>query len=175
MHQKINLNSLSNKCQKDKTMKQLAMTLCLVSVSVLCAQASAREIVLTTELQPYGGDGAYLAIYLTNAEGQYQETLWIAGQKSKYYKHLSGWARGSGQRSSEYDGLTGASIASGKTLTVTLDLADDYIDSGFQLRVDSAVEDMRDKRNDIVVPLTIEGAGKSAVGRGYVKAFTYSF
>ena len=71
--------------------------------------------------------------------------------------------------------LTGASVASGKTLTVTLDLADDYIDSGFQLRVDSAVEDMRDKRNDIVVPLTIEGAGKSAVGRGYVKAFTYSF
>lgn len=156
-------------------MKHLAMTLCLVGASLLCTQASAREIVLTTELQSYGGDGAYLAIYLTNTEGQYQNTLWIAGQKSKYYKHLSGWARGSRLRSSEYDGLSGASVTSGRTLTVTLDLADTYIDSGFQLRVDSAVEDMRDNRNDVVVPLTSAGAGKPVTGRGYVKTFTYSF
>jgi hypothetical protein len=156
-------------------MKNLAMTLCLVSAALLCTQASAREIVLTTEMQNYGGDGAYLAIYLTNTEGQYQNTLWIAGQKSKYYKHLSGWARGSGLRNSEYDGLSGASVTSGKTLTVTFDLADTYIDSGFQIRVDSAVEDMRDSRNDVVVPLTSEGAGKPVTGRSYVKAFTYSF
>lgn len=156
-------------------MKYLAIVVCLATASLLSAQASAREIALVTELKNYGGDGAYLAIYLTNAKGQYQDTLWIAGQKSKYYKHLSGWARGSGLRTSEYDGLTGASVASGKTLTVTLDLADTYIDAGFQLRVDTAVEDMRDNRNDVIVPLTSEGAGKPASGRGYVKAFTYSF
>ena len=156
-------------------MKHLAMTLCLVAATLLPAQADAREVTLTTELKNYSGDGAYLAIYLTNAQGQYQNTLWVAGQKSKYYKHLSGWARGSGLRSSEYDGLSGASVTSGKTLTVTLDLADTYIDSGFQLRVDSAVEDMRDNRDDVVVPLTSEGAGKPNSGRGYVKAFTYAF
>lgn len=156
-------------------MKYIAMMLCLVSTSLLCTQTFAREIVLATELQSYSGNGAYLAIYLTNAEGQYQDTLWVAGQKSKYYKHLAGWARGSGLRTSEYDGITGASVTSGKTLTVTLDLADAYIDSGFQLRVDSAVEDMRDNRNDVVVPLTSEGAGKPNPGRGYVKSFTYSF
>ena len=108
--------------------------------------ANAREITFTTELKNYGGDGAYVALYLTNEAGQYQQTLWIAGEKSKYYKHLSGWARGSGQRSSEYDGLTGASVAAGKTMTVTLDLADSLIDSGHQIRVDTAVEDMRDNR-----------------------------
>ncbi len=56
------------------------------------------------------------------------------GQKSKYYKHLTGWARASGLQASEYDGLTGASVTSGKTLTITLDLADAYIDAGFQLK-----------------------------------------
>jgi len=155
-------------------MKHLAIILCLVSASALSVQASAREIVLTTQLQNYSGDGAYLAIYLTNAEGQYQDTLWIAGQKSKYYKHLIGWARASGLRTSEYDGITGASVTSGKTLTVSLELADTYIDTGFQLRVDSSVEDMRDNRNDVVVPLTSEGAGKPVNGNGYVKTFTYS-
>jgi|TARA_R110001592_G_scaffold274150_1_gene541116 hypothetical protein len=156
-------------------MKHLAMILCVLSASALSTQSSAREIVLSTELQSYSGNGAYLAIYLTNAEGQYQETLWIAGQKSKYYKHLTGWARGSGLRTSEYDGISGASVTSGKTLTVSLELADTYIDTGFQLRVDSSVEDMRDNRNDVVVPLTSEGAGKPVNGNGYVKTFTYSF
>jgi hypothetical protein len=156
-------------------MKHLAMMLCLVSASALSTQTSAREIVLATELQSYSGNGAYLAIYLTNAKGQYQETLWVAGQKSKYYKHLTGWARASGLRTSEYDGITGASVTSGKTLTVTLELADTYIDAGFQLHVDSSVEDMRDNRNDVVVPLTSDGAGKPVNGSGYVKTFTYSF
>lgn len=155
-------------------MKKLMMTLCLISASALCTQTFAREVVLTTELQSYSGNGAYLAIYLTNAAGQYQDTLWVAGQKSKYYKHLAGWARGSGLRPSEFDGITGASITSGKTLTVNLDLADTYIDSGFQIRVDSAVEDKRDNRNDVVVPLTSAGAGKPTNGNGYVKTFTYS-
>lgn len=156
-------------------MKKLAMLLYLVSASVLCTQAIAREVVLTTELQNYAGDGAYLAIYLTNTEGQYQKTLWVAGQKSKYYKHLTGWARASRLRTSEYDGVTGASVTSGKTLTVTLELADSYIDSGFELRVDSSVEDLRDNRNDVVVPLTSNGMGKAVAGSGYIKAFTYSF
>lgn len=156
-------------------MKKLEMILCLVTATLLSAQVSAREISLTTELKHYAGDGAYLAIYLTNEEGRYEDTLWIAGQKSKYYKHLSGWARGSGQRNSEYDGLSGASVTNGKTLTVTFDLADTYIDSGFQIRVDSSVEDMRDKRNDVVVSLTSEGAGKPNSGRGYINSFIYSF
>ena len=156
-------------------MKHLVIILCLFSASASSTQSFAREVVLTTDLQSYSGNGAYLAIYLTNAKGQYQETLWIAGQKSKYYKHLTGWARGSGLRTSEYDGISGASVTSGKTLTVSLELADTYIDTGFQLRVDSSVEDMRDNRNDVVVPLTSEGAGKPVNGNGYVKTFTYSF
>jgi hypothetical protein len=156
-------------------MKYFKTTLCLFSILVISTQVSAREITLTTELQSYRGDGAYLAIYLTNAKNQYQETLWIAGQKSKYYRHLTGWARASGLRVSEYDGLTGASVSSGKTLTLTFDLDDAYIDKGFQLKVDTSVEELRDNRNDVVVPLTTEGIGKSTAGRGYIKAFSYAF
>jgi hypothetical protein len=75
----------------------------------------------------------------------------------------------------EYDGLTGASITSGRTLKMTLNLDDSLIDSGHQVRVDTAVEDMRDNRADVVTPLTTEGAGKAVSGRGYVKSFSYHF
>ena len=153
----------------------LALALSLAAAIALPALAQAREVTFNTELKNYGGDGSYVALYLTDADGQYQGTLWIAGEKSKYYKHLRDWARGSGQRSSEYDGLTGASVGNGRTLNITLDIADELIDAGYEVRVDTAVEDMRDNRADVVVPLTTEGAGKSVSGRGYVQSFHYTF
>lgn len=156
-------------------MKKTFFALSLVVTMALPAFAQAREITFTTELVNYGGDGAYLVLYLTDASGNFQGTLWVAGRKSKYYSHLSGWARSGGLNSAEYDGLTGASVSNGRTLKVTLNLDDSLIDSGNEIRVDTAVEDMRDHRADVVVPLTSKGAGVPVTGRGYVGSFQYDF
>ena len=154
-------------------MKTFVLTCSLFAALALPVFAQARDVTFTTELQNYGGDGAYLALYLTDAAGEYQGTLWVSGKKSKYYKHLGGWARGSGLDPAEYDGLTGVSVTSGRTLKVTLNLDDSLIDNGYEVRVDSAVEDMRDIRADVIAPLTTEGSGKPVSGRGYVRALTY--
>ncbi len=154
-------------------MKKTLYALGLAAIIALPAQAQAREVTFTTQLNDYGGDGAYLALYLTDDAGKYQKTLWVAGEKSKYYKHLRDWARGSSLRAAEYDGISGASVTSGRTLNVTLELDDALIDSGYQVRVDSAVEDMRDNSADVVAPLTTEGSGKPISGRGYVRSFVY--
>jgi len=154
-------------------MKKILLALGLATAMAIPAYAQAREVTFTTQLNDYGGDGAYLALYVTDADGKYHGTLWIAGEKSKYYKHLRDWARGSGLNQAEYDGLTGASVTSGRTLKVTLELEDALIDSGYQVRVDTAVEDMRDNRSDVVAPLTTEGSGKTVPGRGYVQSFVY--
>lgn len=156
-------------------MKKVFVVLGLALAVAFSATTSAREVTFTTQLSDYRGDGAYLAIYLTDSKGAYQGTVWIAGQDSDYYKHLRGWARGSRMDRAEYDGLTGASITSGRTLKMTLNLDDSLIDSGHQVRVDTSVEDMRDNRADVVTPLTTDGAGKTVSGRGYVKSFSYHF
>ena len=154
-------------------MKKLAALLCLAGVMTLPNLAQARPVTLTTQLKNYGGDGAYLAIYVTDTNGLYKKTLWVSGKKSKYYKHLRDWARGSGLKAAEFDGVSGASVGSGKTLKVTVELADVLIDSGHEIGIDSAVEDGRDNAADVRVPLTTQGAGKPAAGRGYVQSFTY--
>ncbi|PKH01549.1 DUF2271 domain-containing protein [Psychromonas sp. MB-3u-54] len=156
-------------------MNRLIMLIFFVSSLIFAASSQARTVNFNTELTNYGGSGAYLVLYLTDANGQYQDTLWVAGRKSKYYKHLRGWTRSAGTQVFSYDGLTGASRGQGETFTITVDVADSLIDSGYQLRMDTAVEDMRENRNDVVVPLSSEGAGKAVSGRGYVKTFTYTF
>ena len=78
---------------------------CALSVPAL---AQARQVTLTTQLKNYGGDGAYLAVYLTDAKGAYAGTLWVAGGKAKYYKHLSDWNRLSAGDTKRLVGVTGA-------------------------------------------------------------------
>lgn len=155
-------------------MKKLAVSLSLAGVLALPGLVQARPVTLTAQLQNYGGNAAFLAFYVTDAKGQYKKTLWVAGQKAKYYKNLRDWARGSGLKASEFDGVSGASVGSGRALKVTVELADALIDAGYEIRVDSAVEDKRDIPADVRVPLTTNGAGKPVAGRGYIKSFTYS-
>ncbi|MDT8857869.1 DUF2271 domain-containing protein [Paracoccaceae bacterium Fryx2] len=148
--------------------------LCL-SLATLAAAGpiSAAEVTLTTALKGYGGEGAYLAIYLTDADGAYKGSLWLAGGKTKYWKHLSDWFRATGGSATEVDGMTGASVGSGGNLVVTVDVADALIDAGYQIRMDTAVEDMPDRPAEIVVPLTRADAGTPVAGKGYVKSFQF--
>lgn len=154
-------------------MKTLLGLLALGTALSLPGVAMARSVTLTTNMKSYGGQGAYLALYVTDATGAYVGSLWMAGGKSKYYKHLSDWAAATGGDIAEVDGITGASVGAGQSLKLTLDLADALFDAGYTLHIDAAVEDMRDSPNEISVPLT--AAGASATGRRYIADFSYAF
>lgn len=151
----------------NKSTSALALAAALLSPAL----AEARSVTLTADLKSYGGDGAYLAVYLTDAAGAYQGTIWVAGGKRKYYKHLSDWFSATG--GDGVDGISGASVGAGRSLSVTVDLADALIDAGYEIHVDAAVEDMRDSPSEVVVPLTSDAAGTPVKGRGYIKSFQF--
>lgn len=136
--------------------------------------AWARPVTLDTQLTSYGGDGAYLALYLTDRGGKFHSTLWVAAPKAKYRTHLRDWYRATGGQA-KIDGISGASVGAGKALRVTVELADALLDAGYEVHIDTAVEKMKDNPSEVVVPLTAAGAGKDTAGRGYVKSFRYTF
>lgn len=158
---------------KPTSLSKLAVAMSLAGALVLPGLAQARTLTLNTQMQNYSGRDAYLAYYITDVNGQYHSTLWVAGKKAKYYKHLRDWSRGSSADSASFDGITGASVGSGETLTVSVELADALLDAGYEIRVDSAVENKRDNRADIKVPLTTQGAGQASNGSGYIESFSY--
>ena len=150
----------------------------LSSIAAACAlalpvAAYSRPVTLAVQLKNYGGDGAYLAVYLTDAKGAYAGTLWVAGGKARYYPHLSDWKRLSAGDARRIDGVTGASVGPGRTLKVSAELADALLDAGYEIRIDAAVEDMRDSPSDIRVPLTRGAAGTVHGGRQYIQSFSY--
>lgn len=156
-------------------MKVLMPALAAATALVAPNLAVARPVTFETTLKNYGGNGAYVVLYVTDASGKYRGTLWMAGGKAKYHRHLSDWQRASGGSSAEIDGITGASIGSGKTLKITADIADAMIDAGYQVHVDTAVEDGMDNPSEVVAPLSSGSAGSPVAGKGYVKSFRVSF
>ena len=117
----------------------------------------------------------YLAFYLTDGSGAYAGSLWMAGGRTKYYRHLPDWVRYTGGNPAEVNGITGASVGAGSSLNLSVDLADALFDAGYTLHIDAAAEDMRESPNEIAVPLTTSGAGKAVKGRRYIAAFKYGF
>lgn len=155
-------------------MKTFLAMLAVTTALTIPAIATAGEVTFTTTTRNYGGDGAYLAYYVTDAKGEYAGSLWMAGGKAKYYEHLSGWYRATAGNTAEINGITGASVGAGRSLKITVDLADTLFDAGYQLHIDAAVEDMRDSPSEIVVPLTTDGAGQTVKGKRYIADFTYA-
>jgi hypothetical protein len=154
-------------------MKSLLAALAVTTALTVPGLAMARPVTLTTTMNSYGGDGAYLVLYVTDAAGAYAGSLWMAGGKSKYYEHLTDWYRATGGDPAQINGITGASVGQGRTLEITLDLADTLFDAGYTLHIDAAVEDMRDSPNEVAVPLTTAGAGTPVNGRRYIASFAY--
>ncbi len=154
-------------------MKSLLTVLALSTALTAPALAIAKPVTLITNMNQYGGDGAYLALYVTDAQGAYMGSLWMAGGKSKYYEHLSDWHRATAGNLAEINGITGASVGAGRQLKITLDLADAMFDAGYVLHIDASVEDMRDSPSEVTVPLTTTGAGQPVAGRRYIRDFTY--
>lgn len=157
------------------TTRTLLAALALTTALTLPGLAQAKPVTLTVNMADYGGQGAYLAVYVTDASGAYAGSLWMAGGKAKYYRHLSDWARFTGADTAEVDGITGASIGAGRTLTLDMDLADALFDAGYTLHVDAAVEDMRDSPNEVQLPLTSAGAGQAVAGGRYIADLSYGF
>lgn len=149
--------------------------LALTTAMMAPALANAKNVTITTDLANYGGRGAYLAYYVTDASGAYVGTVWMSGGRSKYYKHLSGWVRASGYNVRDLNGVTGASVGSGRSLKLTMNLSDKLFDAGYTLHVDAAAENFRESPNDVAIPLTTKGAGQASRGRRYVARLQYDF
>ncbi|HEX6016621.1 MAG TPA: DUF2271 domain-containing protein [Burkholderiaceae bacterium] len=153
--------------------KPLMTTLAASCALAIPALAQSRPVTVSATLKNYGGDGAYLAVYLTDAKGAYVRTLWVAGGKAKYYSNLSDWNRLSARDAKRLQGVTGASVGQGRTLKVTADLADALIDAGYEIRIDAAVEKMRDSPSEVRLPLSSANAGKPQAGRQYIQSVTF--
>lgn len=154
-------------------MKPIQSLIVLLAVFGLSNSAFAKSVDMQITMKNYAGDGAYVAVYLMDANGRFVQTLALQGRKKKYQKHLRDWRRA--KRSERFDGMTGASIHKNRSKHLQANIDDKYIDSNYFIHIDTSVEDRRDKPSEVIVPLTTQGVNQAVSGKGYVKSFVYRF
>lgn len=150
-------------------MKKILGALMMCTALVAPQAAIARPVEITVEMKNFRGPKAYAGIYLVNPDGSFHSDLAVAGKEAKYQAHLRGWYRGV-SRSGRVDGVTGASVGGGRTITITADIADALINAGYKVQVDTAVEDFGEHRAEASVDLAV--SGQAVPGRGFVQSLS---
>jgi hypothetical protein len=156
-------------------MKKLTAILLLATAFSVPGLAYAKDASLAIQMTGFQGPPAYLAVYLAKPDGTYDSTLWVAGGRTEYYRHLRGWIRGVSNTNERIDAVTGASVGSGRTMQVGITIADALIDAGYTIHVDSAVEHGAEYRDDAVLPVDMANSGQVVSGSGYVAAMSVTF
>ena len=156
-------------------MKQSSNALALVVAMTLAPTiSSAKTVNFTVNLKPYNGYPAFLAVYLTDAQGNYKETIHLAGYPLGYFGHLRHWLRESRGQVPNLDSITGASVGPGQTLQFSTDIADALLNSGYQVHIDDNSEWMMEVPNDAVVALDAKDAGKPVPGKTYIQDMSFT-
>ncbi|MDB5528443.1 MAG: Tat pathway signal protein [Devosia sp.] len=131
--------------------------------------AAAKEVTAQIQMVNYDGHEAYLAVYLVNAEGRYETTLWVSGKDPKYHSYLPRWWRYLSRAPQELDAITGASAGGGDRVALKLDLKDEWFNADYAIRVESAVEAGAAHEEDVLFDLKDTNNGERIDGTGYVR------
>ncbi len=122
------------------------------------------------QLTNYMGEGAYIVVSLLNADGGYEETLYVQGDDNEWYRDITEWWKNVyGIRRPELDAITGATVSGGERSMTVLKIPTDKIDAGYKIRFESAVEDQEYHKDDVEFDLTTENLKAKKEGKGFIR------
>ena len=153
--------------------KIIAVTIGLViifSFQLINEDNTSTKYKCMVQLTNYTGEGAYIAISLLGTDGQYLKTLRILGDEEEWYPDLTDWwSFHTGAKKPGLDAVTGATIGGGERSIFAIEIENDLLDAGNNIRFETAVEDQKYFKEDLQFPLTSENVNGKFEGTGYIR------
>lgn len=147
----------------------------IAAAFALAAPLQAKPLTVTVQMANFRGPPAYAAAYITDSQGDYVSTLYLAGYRSNYLADLRTWYRLMRRSGKGVDGTTGASIGRGGQFSTTVNVPDNMLNAGYTLHVETAVENYGVQPDDAVVPLDDANNGQAVRGRRNVGTAMISY
>ncbi|KAB8152284.1 DUF2271 domain-containing protein [Kordia sp. TARA_039_SRF] len=121
------------------------------------------------QMKNYTGEGAYIVISLLDANGEYQQTLYVQGNDDEWYADITEWWKFHGKRRPDIDAITGETISGGERKISIIEIPNDKIDAGYKIRFETAVEDQEYYTDDVQFELTSESVKSKVEGKGFIR------
>mgnify|MGYP005985723767 CR=1 FL=1 len=147
----------------------------VVATLALASPLYAKPLSITVDMANFRGPPAYAAAYITDPNGQYVSTVYVAGHRGEYQADLRTWYRMIRRSGKGIDGTTGASVGRGGQFSTTVNVPDNLLNAGYTLHVETGVEDYGIVPDDVVVPLSDANNGTPVRGQRNVASATISY
>jgi hypothetical protein len=148
----------------------LAGTLVLATAMSTVEDPGMKKYKCMIQLTNYTGEGAYIVVSVLDSENNYVKTLRVLGDDEEWYQDMPSWWKWHLKNDKpNIDGITGATISGGERSIFVVDIDEAYIDAGYQLRFETAVEHQKYVEADLQMPLTTEALSGKAEGTEYIR------
>ena len=122
------------------------------------------------QMSNYSGEGAYIVASIVDKNGKYIETLNVKGDDEEWYHDITEWwEKFYGKKRPNIDAITGETLAGGQRDISILEIDNDKINKGYNIRFESAVEDQEYYKDDIKFELTTESLKSKVNGKGFIR------
>lgn len=122
------------------------------------------------QMKNYTGEGAYLVVSVLNSEGKYVRTLQVMGDDSEWFPDLeSWWEFQEGKDLDTIDAVSGETLAGGERSTFTINIDESWMNKGYKLRFETAVEEVDYHVADVEIPLTTSALKTKPQGKGFIR------
>ena len=152
--------------------KQLGFLVFVITVFISLAFVEIEESLsykCMIQMKNYSGEKAYVVVSLINAEGNYEKTLYVQGDDEEWFPDLKKWWSFQEPKNENIDGITGATIGNGERNIISLNLNKAYLDAGYKLIFESAVENQNYHHIDVEIPLNSAELSTKFEGKGYIR------
>lgn len=121
------------------------------------------------QMKNYTGEKAYVVVSLMNPDGNYEKTLYVQGDDEEWFPDLKKWWSFQELKNENIDGITGETIGNGERNIISLNLNKGYLDTGYKLIFESAVENQDYHEIDVEIPLKSSELSVKFEGKGYIR------
>lgn len=153
--------------------KTLGLGGCLLTAIALMSfipNMGTTKVKCMLQLTNYSGEGAYVVVSILNAEGAYEDTLYVQGEDNEWYRDIAAWWKNVyGIKRPDLDAVVGETVAGGQRKMVILNIPSDKIDAGYRIRFESAVEDREYFEEDLGFDLTTGNLNGKMEGSGFIR------
>lgn len=154
-------------------MKKLSLTVLLLTTIFFLTTAFTVEQTdkykCMVQLVNYTGEGAYVIVSVLDQDDNYVKTLRVIGNDEEWYPDLKQWYAFHERTQEDIDGITGATISGGERTVFALEVDAEYVGKNNKLRFETAVEDQKYVKDDIILPLTEATLSGKHEGSDYIR------
>ena len=121
-------------------------------------------------MKNYTGEGAYLVVSVVDKSGKYLKTLQVLGDDKEWYPDIAAWwSFQKNKKLTEVDAISGATVSGGERSTFSIQLDESWMNKGYKLRFETAVEEVEYYKDDVEISIDAQGLKTKPEGKGFIR------